>query len=554
MKYIYRSLLLFSTLLFVACGGGSKNSQSIQNSISKDISVATIPHVESIGMAKNVHAEVSLGQEPKDVYVLLSNYGETNGAVEIKNSNKRTEKTTKYINKNHFKSTTIHAPHAVELFRKQIKTFLDKKQINTAKIDNKYSQRSKKDVEGTEKIFYFDENAQQSTVATVRKSVSASTIFGVKTLNIWVANDSFGVGCPKVKCINQAMINALADSFLKPGLDNDIYDWVSNVYGQEWSGHNNSNLIGVSNEVTILLSDIDNDNSQHGGVIGYFFPKDNFKKESISGSNERIMLYADAVLFANGNSTWNIDDFWPKEMVSTLAHEFQHMIHFYQKSVLLADDATDTWINEMLSESTEDLVASKIRHSGSRGVDYRIGSAGESGNVLGRYPLFNANNRLSLTAWYGGLENYSTVNAFGAFLLRNYGGAKVLHDIVHNNLTDKESIVHAVQQTPQGQGKSFNDLIKEWGVAVLLSDHDNLGVAVPHYNTGGYMPAQYNQSVYALGSVNFFNYNPQPNVFNAVGTVQSNANYYYKVGTKLTGKINIDLKLNGQTEATLIVK
>ena len=557
MKYNNRFLLLFPTLLLVAgCGGGSKNSKGIQNSISKDIVVATAPYAGSIGIAKTIHANISLGEQPKDVYVLLSNVATTNGGVEIKSSNKRTEKITTYQNKyyGHFAPTRIHAPLEVENFRKNIKTYLDKKQVNVLEADKKFGRKTQKAVEGTEKIFYFDENARQLTVATARKVVSVATAYGVKTLNIWVSNDSFGAGCVKVKCLTQGMIDALSNSFLRAGADNDVYDWVTNVYGQEWGTHSNNGLIENTNEITILLSDIDNDNSQNGGVIGYFFPKDNFKKESIVGSNEQIMLYADAVLFANGNATWSIDNFWPKEMVSTLAHEFQHMIHFYQKSVLLTDEATDTWINEMLSESTEDLLASKIRHTGSRGVDYRIGSAGEKGNILGRYPLFNAHNTLSLTTWYGGLENYSTVNAFGAFLLRNYGGAKVLHDIVHNNLTDKQAIMQAIHQTPQGQGKSFNDLLKEWGIAVLLSDHDNLGVDVPHYNTGGYMPNPYNQSTYALGSVNFFNYNPTPSLFGSVGTVQSNANYYYKVGSNLTGKINIDLKLNGRIETTLIVK
>jgi len=557
MKYNNKFLLLFPTLLFiVGCGGESENSKGIQNSISKDIVVATAPYAGSIGMAKTIHANISLGEEPKDVYLLLSNTSVMNGSVEIQSSNQHIEKIIRNQNKTyaHFAARKIHAPHKVEIFRKNIKMYLDKKQVSGLEIDKKLVKKSQKAVEGTEKIFYFDKDAIQSTVATARKVVSVATAYGVKTLNIWVANDTFGVGCTKVKCLTQRMIDALANSFLRVGADNDVYDWVTNVYGQEWGNQSNNALIGNTNEITILLSDIDNDNSQNGGVIGYFFPKDNFKKESIVGSNEQIMFYADAVLFANGNNTWSINDFWPKEMVSTLAHEFQHMIHFYQKSVLLTDETTDTWINEMLSESTEDLLASKIHHTGSRGVDYRIGSAGEKGNIVGRYPLFNAHNTLSLTAWYGGVENYSTVNAFGAFLLRNYGGAKVLHDIVHNNLTDKKAIMQAIHQTPQGQDKSFSDLLKEWGIAVLLSDHDNLGVDIPHYNTGGYIPTSYNQSTYALGSVNFFNYTPTPSLSSSVGIVQSNANYYYKVGSNLTGKINIDLKLNGQTEATLIVK
>jgi len=554
MKYNNLFLLHFSSLLLITGCKGIQTTKDAQNNITKDIVVNAAPYVENIGIAKTIHTTVSLGEEPKDVYLLLSNTVSTDGSLNISSNAKRIEKRVKNQNNTDLLTQTVHAPSEVELFRKNIKTYLDK-QINTS---DTYSQSSTKTtqkvVEGKEKLFYTDKSAKQSTKATARKVISVSTTYGVKTLSIWVSNDTFGTGCTKVKCLTQGMIDALADSFLKSGGDNDVYDWVTNVYGQEWGTHSNNKLIANTNEISILLTDIDNDNSQTGGVVGYFYPKDNFKKESIAGSNEQIMLYADAVLFANGNAEWSMDNFWPREMISTLAHEFQHMIHFYQKSVLLTDESTDTWINEMLSESTEDLVASKIHHTGSRGVDYRIGSAGEKGNILGRYPLFNANNMLSLTTWNARSANYATVNAFGAFLLRNYGGAKVLHDIVHNNLTDEQAIIKAIQKTPQGQGKTFNDLLKEWGTAVLLSDHDNLGADMPHYNTGGYMTNQYNQSTYDLGSINFFNYNPPPHVSSSVGTVKGNANYYYKVGSNLTGKINIDLTLNGRVETTLIIK
>ena len=352
------------------------------------------------------------------------------------------------------------------------------------------------------------------------------------------------------------MVDALAETFLKDNSDNDVYDWVTNIYGEEWETDLNgyTGFITANNEITILLTDIDEDNSPTGGVIGFFWSKDNFEQSAVSGSNERIMFYADAVMFANGEGLdgWDIDDFWPKEMVSTLAHEFQHMINFYQKRILLDTD-TDTWINEMLSESTEDLVATKIRHIGPRGVDYTDGSDGPTDNTNGRYPLFNANNTLSLTAWNNRLEDYSKVNAFGAYLIRNYGGAKLLHDIMHNSYMDEQAVVDAVNNSTEGSGKTFDDLLSEWGTAVLLStieSPDNL----PTYNTGWFSDSIYGSSTYEMGSINFFNYDPLPTLYTRSGTVQAQGNYYYKVGDNLTGDIMITLELNGETEATLIAK
>ena len=74
-----------------------------------------------------------------------------------------------------------------------------------------------------------------------------------------------------------------------------------------------------------------------GGVAGYFYAKDNFKSSYYSGSNQRIMFYLDAVMFANGDgidgTDWDVSDPSPGDIVSTLTHEFQHMIHFYQKQI-----------------------------------------------------------------------------------------------------------------------------------------------------------------------------------------------------------------------------
>jgi hypothetical protein len=416
-------------------------------------------------------------------------------------------------------------------------------------------------VEGDSQTFYLDDNSSgPTTQATLRKVVSSvTTEFGSKTLNVWVSDDSFdsGSGCSKSKCVTQNMIDALSDTFLKSDSDNDIYDWVTNIFGEEWGSdaqEQSSNLIGETDQIDILLTDIDNDDSTNGGVVGYFYSKDNYQSSSISGSNERIMFYADAVLFAKEEgSSWEIDDFWPKEMISTLAHEFQHMIHFYQKTILRTSIGTDTWINEMLSETMEEVISTKIRHNGPRGVEYTDGSAGDPGNTHGRYPDFNENNTLSLTEWSGSLADYSKVNAFGAYLTRNYG-VKILHDIVHNNKVHEDAIEYAIQHiSSENENKTFDDILREWGGAVMLSDYENLQ-DTPQYNTGDFTANIYGNSTYQLGSINFFNYNPQPTIYTTNGTVEPQGNYYYKVGEGLSGTVDINITLNGTTEATLIAK
>ncbi|MCX7031113.1 MAG: peptidase M30, partial [Spirochaetes bacterium] len=199
--------------------------------------------------------------------------------------------------------------------------------------------------------FYNDE--LNSVPATCRAVVTKNISAGIpRTLNIWVANNCWDGS--KATTVDQGMVDALADQFLKTGDFNDIYDWVTGMLGPEWGSHPYSDLIPPDDEITIFLCDISDDNSTTGGIVGFFWAKDNFVKGSNPAyldyySNERVMFTIDAVMYAvpEGGS-WEYTDYWPEEMYSTLAHEFQHMIHFYQRAVLrdaMADD--DTWINEM---------------------------------------------------------------------------------------------------------------------------------------------------------------------------------------------------------------
>ncbi len=520
------------------------------------IEITEAYQVESLGQASSINTTISIDTDtPKSLYLLLSNYGSTSTTPSISHSAKVIyAPVLKDKMKNTSKPTIIRTPEYVRQFNANIPNLLKKAGQHPLE---KTLIVKREDSTGETDTFYLDTNGNDATEVTAKKIVSnVSTNFGDKTLNIWVSNDSFGEGCGKAKCVTQEMVDALADSFLHTGLDNDVYDWVTNIYGEAWGDDAQgvySNLISSNDEITILLTDIDDDNSSNGGVVGYFWAKDNYKKSSLSGSNERVMFYIDSVMFANGNGDWDINDFWPKEMISTLAHEFQHMIHFYQKTVLLADDSTDTWIDEMLAETTEELVATKIQHTGPRGVAYTDGSAGDTDNTSGRYPLFNENNTLSLTSWGNQLRDYSKVNAFGAFLTRNYGGAKLLHDVMHNSYTDEQAIVDAVNNSANGGSKTFDNLLTEWGVAVLLSDHENLE-DTPFYNTGDFTEESYNGTTYQMGSINFFNYSPTPTIYTTTGTIPKKGNYYYKIGDNLTGDVTVELELNGQTEVTLIAK
>lgn len=339
--------------------------------------------------------------------------------------------------------------------------------------------------------------------STLRKIVSA---VNGRTLNIWVADDCWeATGSGKAYYVNQSMIDILADKFLLSGDDNDIYEWVTEIFGQEWGSHSYDNLIGVTNQIDILLYDIDGDNSTTGGVLGYFWAKDNFLKSSVANSNEKIMFYIDAVLYATHDGTWEITDKWPQEIISTLTHEFQHLVHFYQKIIVNNARYTEKWLNEMASLAAEDLVAERAEVNGPRGVSFGTAGPGTGGNVSGRLPLYNYRNTLPLTIWTGGdddLGSYSTAYAFGAYIARNYGGAKLFRDIVQNPFGNYRAVLDSVKNNGGSSNLTFGDILRNWGVSVLLSDKTSMPAPL-RFNTGTWFTDVLG---YNLGSINHFNY------------------------------------------------
>lgn len=381
-----------------------------------------------------------------------------------------------------------------------------------------------RDLTGDPNTFYYD--SLSSTIPSkCRRIINDNN--GI-TLNIYVANDCWTVGGSKTYLVTQTMVDELANRFLKNDTTNDIYEWITNIFGEEWETSPYSNQIADNDEITILLYDIDGDNVPSGSfVMGFYWSKDNFKSNgdySIPYSNQRIMFYLDAVMYANhknydgspGNGSWDVTDYWPGEMISTLAHEFQHMIHYYQKAIKSGNGGynSETWINEMCSMAAEDLVAEKLEVNGPRGVDYTIGGAGPANNENGRLPLYNTYNYLSLKDWLSGsnvLISYSINYSFGAYLARNFGGAEFFRRMVYydsstniNPYRDYRSINFALSNG--GYSDTFNSTLRRWGAAVLLSDIIDPTGDRYRYNASNWITNILNDIPYDLGSINLYNY------------------------------------------------
>ncbi len=361
--------------------------------------------------------------------------------------------------------------------------------------------------------FTFMHRDRHGTLVDVPATARSVVTDGATTAAFWVADRDWGPNCRGGwPCVTAEMVDAMADRFFRPGAGNDVHDWVTAIYGEPWGPHRNSDLISpaAAGEIHVLLFDTEEDDSQPCRIAGYFWAAHNLLRGPEYPSNlsaERLIFFLDSVYFAYPEgSTWEVTDSTPSFIISTLAHEFQHMIHYYQKRVL-RDAASEVWLNEIASEVAEDLVADKMMVSGPRGVASDDPTAGEPGNSDGRLPYYNLFNDIQVTAWNGVIANYAVNYALGAYLARTYGGAELFRAIVQSDRSGVDAIEAALAAL--GHDVSFGQVLADWAIATLLSD----STAAPHpyrYNPGTWSTSRSGGERFRLGSINLYHYRYVP--------------------------------------------
>jgi hypothetical protein len=570
MRIFNRIILIICTSLFFLsfiCGEPIEIAEGPYIDVNKSynyIGGSTEYDLVDTNENSNLTYNLDLGVSTKDVYFIFTNIhlGATATAPEVQslqddenvvfNSNTYAHATE--IIEDNF-TLTKGLPEISEFNRKN-----HSKESSTSftNIRNNFNTISAPlfDVLNTQNDFCYDYNPKTKTpmmvTATCRKIISSPD---GKILNIWVADADWDETIPSaLGKVNPDMLNALGDAFLKSdNSKNDIYHWVTNIYGSEWGNHSYPNMIGNNNgEITILLFDIPT-----SGVAGYFYSKDNYT--NLSYSNRRIMFYLDAVYYADGTGGlpgWDVSDSMPSQIISTIAHEFQHMIHYYQKMILHnLQTNSETWIDEMCSLVTEDLVSDKLEIRGPRGI--AISSPGTPGITSGRLSRYNRYNNSALITWDGSLDDYAIKYAFGAYLARNFGGALLFQSIVQNTYTNYYAVDSAIQSAG---GDAFSIVLRKWGIANILSDIDTTNAPIKYNNGTNWMTSSIGTPAitYNLGSINLYNYSYPPTIYNSsdLPTTDLNmgSNRYYKAGTGVTGMQTWNVKLNKYTRLTVLIR
>jgi hypothetical protein len=329
-------------------------------------------------------------------------------------------------------------------------------------IDN--NQFSTKTV-GSPHDFWIVENTGASIYNFITKAATLRAIG--EHCKIWVADESWEAGGGKPHLVTQTQADAAADKF------DYIYEIETNILGYEYGGGPDG-LGGADHDdkIQILVFDIDNNDTAvlNGSyVLGYFYSVDEYTNDEPSyKSNEAEIFYMDSLF---------IKDDYKNYFYSTLIHEFNHMINYNQK-VIKPNRAPDfpggvaAWYTEMLSMLAEDLIGPMV------GIPVTDSTHPAKSRINYWLPIFSNQSPLY---WSNDLNSYAANYAFGAYLMRNFGGPALLSAIAQSPDDDGSGIDEQIKALDSE--KSLDYAIYRFGEAIALPDEYQSNENVSFNNT-----------------------------------------------------------------------
>lgn len=207
--------------------------------------------------------------------------------------------------------------------------------------------------------------------------------------------------------------------------EQQIYPRDRTLFGQERSP-------GVDGDprITILNTEMG------GGVVGYFSSADAVSRSANRFSNQRDMFVIDATRLPPGSDSY----------ASTLAHEFQHMIHWNEQR------RSPTWFNEGMSTIAED----------------------QNGFVTqDKAEAYLANPDLQLTGWGpsgAAFAHYGAANLFLRYFYEQYAQQDGLAALIQADAGNNPQVFADLAARKRPEIRGFADLVADWAVANLVND------------------------------------------------------------------------------------
>jgi immune inhibitor A len=220
-----------------------------------------------------------------------------------------------------------------------------------------------------------------------------------------------------------ANLNALAAS--ANVFENSIYPTDRKYFGSEWTP-------GIDDDVHLTIL---NTAGLGSGIGGYFSASDEYPTSVNPYSNEREMFYVSLDGAVPGSADYD----------STLAHEFQHMIHWHLHPVDLS------WANEGMS-----VLAQHINGYPVDGVD----------QAFLQTPDTQLNDWTdNMTA---ALAHYGAGYLFMDYFAQHYGGYSILKELLADPAAPPTNFDHVLAR--HGYNDRFMDVLHKWFVANYVAD------------------------------------------------------------------------------------
>lgn len=315
------------------------------------------------------------------------------------------------------------------------------------------------EVGSTTKSVYVDNDSELSTFTSKTATLRAKGEY----CYVWVVDDYYTSESASGSKVDSSTAETFASKF------DEIYPAIRNVFGNESDYLINydtsitsydaslsmENYSDTGTMVNIVIYDIgadsELDSSSQCGVVGYFYSKD-YVYPSSSVSKNSVINYSNKGKYFYVDSSYAVSYF--DTVISTLAHEFQHMINFNVKNIS-QNLSPSTSYNEMLSMLCEDMMQEIL------GID-------DDDSPKARLQGFNAYYFLSGLSEYNSscaVVSYADSYALGAWLSRQYGGAALVQAIMQNDSVDNDSIAAAVNSLNETD-YDFDDLFEQFLLAV----------------------------------------------------------------------------------------
>ncbi len=232
----------------------------------------------------------------------------------------------------------------------------------------------------------------------------------------------------------------LSDEF-----DNRIYPIETSFWGSE----SNPGIDNDPRVVVVLTNLIDT-------AGGFYDTSNQYPKNRVPESNEKDMIFLNVRALSNSSE---------RKTNSFLAHEFQHLISFNQKTILRNSD-DDIWLNETRSEYSPSLLGYNEPYEGS--------------NLKRRIAAFLDNPTDSLTEWSNEAADYGQVEVFGEYLVEHFGSV-VLSDSLHSVKSGIDSLSEALANNRFNF--NFADVFLRWEVANAINDI-SFDTTLGYFNSG----------------------------------------------------------------------